>query len=136
MNYQERVVGETMQTKESEKNDLELPALKVAGTNSMRRKYRKFFIALWLIAACLFTLASAQEAKKSKPDPLMIQEQGSFAVGGSVTTAPGTFDPIKQGAFNPAGTDPAGQTLHCDHAYVFYQVPVNARKLPIVFWHG
>ncbi len=29
---------------------------------------------------------------------VMIQEQGSFAVGGSVITAPGTFDPIKQGA--------------------------------------
>ncbi len=66
----------------------------------------------------------------------MIEEQGSFAVGGSVTTAPGTFDPIRQGAFNPAGADPAGQTLHGDHAYVFYQVPVDARKLPLVFWHG
>jgi pimeloyl-ACP methyl ester carboxylesterase len=66
----------------------------------------------------------------------MIQEQGSFAVGGSVITAPGTFDPIRQGAYNPAGTDPAGQTLHGDHAYVFYQVPVNSRKLPLVFWHG
>jgi len=66
----------------------------------------------------------------------MIQEQGSFAVGGSVITAPGTFDPIKQGAYNPAGADPAGQTLHGDHAYVFYQVPVNARKLPLVFRRG
>jgi len=26
--------------------------------------------------------------------------------------------------------------LHGDHAYVFYQVPVNARKLPLVVWHG
>jgi len=26
--------------------------------------------------------------------------------------------------------------LHGDHAYVFYQVPANARKLPLVFWHG
>ncbi len=30
----------------------------------------------------------------------------------------------------------AGQTLHGDHAYVFYQVPVNARPLPLVMWHG
>ena len=29
-----------------------------------------------------------------------------------------------------------GQTLHGDHAYVFYQRPANARKLPLVFWHG
>jgi hypothetical protein len=99
-------------------------------------KRRKAFLALGLIAATLLTVASAQVAQKGKPAPLMIQEQGSFAVGGSVTTAPGAFDPIKQGAYNPAGVDPAGQTLHGDHAYVFYQVPVNARKLPLVFWHG
>ena len=67
--------------------------------------------------------------------PLIIQEQGSFAVGGTVTTTPGTFDPIAQGAFTPT-PDPKGQTLHGDHAYVFYQVPVNARRFPLVFWHG
>ena len=50
--------------------------------------------------------------------------------------SPGTFDPIGQGAYDPAGPDPKGQTLHGDHAYVFYQVPVNARRLPLVFWHG
>jgi pimeloyl-ACP methyl ester carboxylesterase len=124
-----------MQKQESRKNNLEFLDFRVAAV-SMRRKGRKFFVALWLIAAALCTSASAQETNKSRSEPLMIQEQGSFAVGGSVTTAPGTFDPIKQGAFNPAGTDPAGQTLHGDHAYVFYQVPVNARKLPLVFWHG
>lgn len=68
--------------------------------------------------------------------PLMIQEQGSFAVGGTVVTAPGTFDPIKHGAYNPTNPISEGQTLHGDHAYAFYQVPVNARKLPLVFWHG
>lgn len=45
-----------------------------------------------------------------------VQEQGSFAVGGAVITTPGTFDPINQGAYNPAGTDPAGQTLHGESA--------------------
>ena len=58
----------------------------------------------------------------------MIQEQGSFAVGGTVITNPGTFDPHKP--------SPEGQTFHGDHAYVFYQVPANARKLPLVMWHG
>jgi hypothetical protein len=99
-------------------------------------KKRAALFVLLLISAVVFTSAKAQEGNKSKPEPLMIEEQGSFAVGGSVITTPGTFDPIKQGAFNPAGVDPAGQTLHGDHAYVFYQVPVNARKLPLVFWHG
>jgi hypothetical protein len=65
----------------------------------------------------------------------VIQEQGSFAVGGMVVRAPGTFDPVAQGAFTQT-PDPRGQTLHGDHAYVFYQVPVNARPLPLVFWHG
>lgn len=61
--------------------------------------------------------------------PLMIQEQGSFAAGGSMTTAPGAFDPRKPMA-------PDGQTYRGDHAYAFYQVPTDARKYPIVMWHG
>jgi pimeloyl-ACP methyl ester carboxylesterase len=67
---------------------------------------------------------------------LIIQQQGSFAVGGTVITAPGTFDPINHGALNPANQPSAGQTLHGDHVYVFYQIPKQARKLPLVFWHG
>lgn len=84
-----------------------------------------------VVAAAIFLSACA-----STQQPLTIAQQGSFAVGGTVITAPGTFDPIRQGAYNPAGPDSAGQTLHGDHAYVFYQVPANARKLPLVFWHG
>jgi hypothetical protein len=64
----------------------------------MNRKHWKSLFAVSLMAIFLLRSAGAQEANKSKPDPLMIQEQGSFAVGGSVVTAPGTFDPIKQGA--------------------------------------
>lgn len=59
---------------------------------------------------------------------IVIQEQGSFAVGGSVVSNPGTFDTIKR--------TPEGQTLHGDHAYVFYQIPAKARSLPLVMWHG
>jgi hypothetical protein len=75
----------------------------------MQSKHRKFFVVLWLIVAILFTSASAREPQKSKPGPLMIQEQGSLAVGGSTTTAPGTSTPSGR-ADNPEGTDPAGQT--------------------------
>lgn len=32
--------------------------------------------------------------------------------------------------------EPAGQTLHGDHARVTYQIPVNARPIPLLFWHG
>ncbi len=83
--------------------------------------------------AIVFVLATipgghvmAQAVKKQKP--LMIAEQGSFTVGGTVKTNPGTYDPIKR--------TPEGQTFHGDHAYIFYQKPVKAKKLPLVFWHG
>jgi hypothetical protein len=94
------------------------------------------FRALPLVAATFAGSAVSLAAENAVPDPLVIQKQGSFAVGGTVVTAPGKFDPIKQGAFNPTSLDSAGQTLHGDHAYVFYQVPANARQLPLVMWHG
>ena len=62
-------------------------------------------------------------------EPLVIQAQGSLAAGGSVVTHPGSFDP-----YDPM--QPAGQTYHGDHVYAFYQIPVDARPLPIVMWHG
>ena len=43
---------------------------------------------------------------------------------------------------SPALTTPAtplradGQTLHGDHAYVSYQIPADARRIPLVFLHG
>jgi pimeloyl-ACP methyl ester carboxylesterase len=67
---------------------------------------------------------------------LIIQDQGSFTVGGSIIRNAGTFDPINHGGFNPANQASEGQTLHGDHAYVFYQIPAKPRKLPLVFWHG
>ena len=99
-------------------------------------KRLKGFCALPLIAVTIAGSTSSVVAEGSASDPLVIQKQGSFAVGGTVVTAPGKFDPIKQGAYNPTSLDSAGQTLHGDHAYVFYQVPVNARQLPLVMWHG
>jgi hypothetical protein len=72
---------------------------------------------------------AAFAAYPEKQALLTIQEQGSFAAGGKVTTAPGVFDPRK-----PMG--PGGQTYHGDHASAFYQIPVHVRKYPIVMWHG
>lgn len=68
----------------------------------------------------------AQEA--SNPAPLILQDQGSFATGGAVLRTPGTYN-------NNAPTA-AGQSFHGDHLYAFYQVPQNARPLPIVMLHG
>lgn len=88
----------------------------------IKRSNRMNALVLLLIILGMTTSA------KTKEKPLMIQEQGSFAVGGSVITNPGTFNPYNQ--------TPEGQTFHGDHAYIFYQVPVNARKYPLVMWHG
>ncbi len=94
----------------------------------MSMKQGKSFNALLLFAAGIIASACTTISRNDKPVPLIIQEQGSFAVGGTVITKPGTFDAIKRG--------PEGQTFHGDHAYVFYQVPVNVRKFPLVLWHG
>lgn len=102
--------------------------------NSSNMKPEIFFILVTLSIAVLFIACSS--TKKNSGRTLMIREQGSFAVGGNVITNPGIFDPIKDGAFNPANQSTAGQTVHGDHAYVFYQIPKDARKLPLVFWHG
>jgi pimeloyl-ACP methyl ester carboxylesterase len=85
--------------------------------------------AAMIISLSLFVWGCAMTGGNGNPEPLIIQEQGSFAVGGTVITHPGTYDPMKQQALD-------GQTLHGDHAYVFYQIPVNARKFPLVLWHG
>ena len=90
---------------------------------------KKRFCAIGLAAAALAVAATVLAANSAQSPPLAIQAQGSFAAGGKVATAPGTFDPRKP-------MEPAGQSYHGDHAYVFYQIPVNARKYPIVMWHG
>jgi hypothetical protein len=86
------------------------------------------FAALLLSVGFLAT-ACTMARENGKPSPFVIQEQGSFAVGGTVKTEPGTFDPMKP-------TVAAGQTYRGDHAYAFYQIPKNARPLPLVMWHG
>jgi len=91
---------------------------------------------LTIIATAIITASCSTSKNVSSNEPIVIEQQGSFAVGGNISKEPGKFDPIKQGAFNPAGPDTTGQTRHGDHAYVFYQTPKNSRKLPLVFWHG
>lgn len=87
----------------------------------------KNFLCLILLAAGMLT-TPAEAASKQTPAPLVIQEQGSFAVGGTVIPAQKSYDPLHPQA--------AEQTLRGDHASVFYQKPVNARKYSLVFLHG
>jgi hypothetical protein len=49
--------------------------------------------------------------------PITIQKQGSFAVGGKVL-------------------GDSAKSLHCDHGYVDYQIPVNPRRINLVMWHS
>lgn len=77
-------------------------------------------ILLSVFAFALFALPSdAQKAEgKQAFKPIIIADQGSFAVGGTVIT------------------DSLGHQYHGDHAYVFYQKPIKAKAYPIVFAHG
>lgn len=77
----------------------------------------------------LLLVAAIGLQAQPKNKPLLIAEQGSYAVGGAVVQNEGTFNVAD--ALNPAG-----QTLHGDHAYVFYQKPLNAKRYPLVFLHG
>ncbi|NML39180.1 alpha/beta hydrolase [Chitinophaga sp. G-6-1-13] len=95
---------------------------------------RKIYFVL--LIASVFVAGCASNKASTDAGQLVLRQQGSFAVGGTLVTNPGTFDPIKDGAYNPVNPSTAGQTLHVDHAYVFYQVPERPRKLPLVFWHG
>nr|WP_245290279.1 MULTISPECIES: alpha/beta fold hydrolase [unclassified Shinella] len=75
--------------------------------------------------AGLLSLAAAMPHQATKFEPLTIQEQGSFAVGGTVAKTSGTYD-------NNKPTTEA-QNFHGDHLYAFYQDP---KPLPIVMLHG
>ncbi|NJO32878.1 MAG: alpha/beta hydrolase, partial [Rhodospirillales bacterium] len=48
-----------------------------------------------------------------KQGSIVVETQGSFAVGGTVLKTPGTYDNNKPTA--------AGQSFHGDHLYAFYQ---------------
>ena len=75
-----------------------------------RLNYLILSALLALCASCGGQSPQAQEGMMND-SILAIREQGSFLIGGSIKTQPGTYDthqPLK----------PDGQTLHGDHAYV------------------
>jgi hypothetical protein len=96
----------------------------------MNMKCKNGFHKLFLMGLCLvlFFASCTINNDKKTVELIILKDQGSFAVGGTVKENPGTFDAITRG--------PEGQTYHGDHAYVFYQVPADARQYPLVMWHG
>lgn len=93
----------------------------------MKRLHRLLCAAAILPVAGT-AIAFAHGNNNNKREPIVLEDQGSFAVGGAVVTNPGTFDPV--------ALLPDGQTIHGDHAYVQYQIPKSAKKYPLVLWHG
>lgn len=87
-------------------------------------------LILTLPLAAVMTIATSlpSAAEADPAAPLVIQKQGSFAVGGTVVKTPGTYHNN-----NPTAE---GQTLHGDHLYAYYQIPQAPKELPIVMLHG
>lgn len=89
--------------------------------------WKKAAVALML--AGFGSFGFSHQPASAMQHPVTIEDQGSFMAGGKTVTAPGMYDGTKP-------TDFAGETLHGDHAYVFYQKPVKAKKTSMVFLHG
>src|SRR5437773_254829 len=84
---------------------------------------RRFRVGVGLLVfgamAVLATVyVAAQGQQQDAGSPIMIQKQGSFAAGGTILG------------------DPNARSLHCDHGYVDYQIPVNPRRINLVMWHS
>jgi hypothetical protein len=99
-----------------------------AGRRSFFAKASAALAALPMLGVRRGVAAEANDPTDVENGPLVIARQGSFAAGGSVLQTPGTFDPFVNGG--------PGQTLHGDHVYTQFQVPLNPRALPLVMWHG
>ena len=82
--------------------------------------------SLWLALAAAALLSLPAAAMR----PVLLEDPGSFFAGGTVRTAEGVY------RGNEDARDLSGETLHGDHAYVFWQRPAHARTMALVFLHG
>ena len=86
-----------------------------------RRTSTALLAAFWPLFAAACTSGQPENGDggaEGGAAPMMLETQGSFAFGGTVVT----------------GAD--GNTFHGDHGYAQYQIPPDARALPLVMWHG
>lgn len=92
-------------------------------------------MAAAVLAASILTGAAwaadtaAVPARTVAQKPIVLETQGSFAIGGTAVKHDGTYS-------DQHFLEPQGQKAYGDHAYVFYQIPAQAKKYPIVFQHG
>ena len=75
----------------------------------------------------LLILAALAAAAPAWAEPLTIEKQGSFFVGGRT---------IKSDTLSTLPAYASSGTITVDQMYVRYQVPVDARKLPVTLIHG
>ena len=92
-------------------------------------KQKLIFIIL-IIMSIFFIYGCNNQNNNRYEGKIILEEQGSFAFGGTVSKAAGEFNGYD---LFPSSN---GQTYHSDHGYAFYQIPIDARKYPIVFLHG
>lgn len=81
----------------------------------------KFTLAAIIAAALSACAASAP-----------VEASSDAATDGAITLA-------SQGSFQAGGRvmgDASTGTLHCDHGFVEYQIPVNSRKVGLFMWHS
>ena len=84
---------------------------------------------------CIETiLLSVTVAMVSAQEPVVIEKQGHFSVAGKTIQREGEYDNSKFVGW--ATQEEKGQSYRADHAFVHYQIPVQPKKLPLVFIHG
>ena len=75
-------------------------------------------VLLLIITMQWIPMSVVAQYTSSTQTPLVVARQGSFAIGGTVTT------------------NEQGLKRHADHGYVFFQQPLHPHRLPVVFLHG
>ena len=88
---------------------------------------QKLIFIIAIIMSIFFIYGCNSQNNNRYEGKIILEEQGSFAFGGIVSKAEGEFN--RYDLFPSSN----GQTYHSDHGYAFYQIPINARKYPIVF---
>ena len=104
----------------------------ITGENEKMKTTRKKIwksLALGLTLSIGMYMLPVMSAEAAVQKPLIIAEQGSFTVGGTYKQHPGTFSQE-----NFIAED--GQRAYGDFAYVEYQKPVKAKRMPLLFQHG
>ena len=84
-------------------------------------------IILSVLMLSVTAIAEAQEA-------VAILKQGHFSVGGTTIHRPGTYNNSK--FIGWAEQEETGQCYRADHAFVDFQIPADAHRLPLVYVHG